>query len=89
MRIDKDGNRQPVLANGDERFFKAVRLPHLSPQLRTEDLPQAAIIVANMVDTFLDAQKRTRSDVDMELEHPPVISLKRKAQGGSHVQLED
>ena len=64
-------------------------MPHLSPQLRTEDLPQAAIIVANMVDTFLDAQKRSRSDVDMELEHPPVISLKRKAQGGSHAQLQD
>lgn len=70
-------------------FLEATTMPHLSPQLRTEDLPQAAIIVANMVDTFLDAQKRTRSDVDMELEHPPVISLKRKAQGGSHAQLQD
>ena len=44
-------------------------MSHLSPQLRTEDLPQAAIIVANMVDTFLDAQKRSRSDVDMEVEY--------------------
>jgi len=31
--------------------------PSPSPRLRPEDLPQAAVLVANMIEAFLDAQK--------------------------------
>jgi hypothetical protein len=38
--------------------------PSPSPRLRPEDLPQAAVLVANMIEAFLDAQETPEEDAN-------------------------
>ena len=52
----------PLAAVGSPDLGALMSNPSPSPRLRPEDLPQAAVLVANMIEAFLDAQKTQESD---------------------------